>query len=70
MGLVIHDRFSTIFYKQDNFCNFLFAFLKRGLLLKKKGSKFFMFRVEPFSEGMQSNSDKAASNESVSLLVQ
>ena len=29
-----------------------------------------MFRVEPFSEGMQSNSDKAASNESVSLLVQ
>ena len=45
------DKFSTILYKGDNFCDFLFAFLQPKSILKgvhskrkkiaSKGSKFF-----------------------------
>ena len=41
-GLDTLERFSIIFHKGDNFCNFLFTFLhtrpllKRGLLLKER----------------------------------
>ena len=41
-GFVAHGSFSTIFYKGDNFCDFLYTFLhtkpllKRGLLQKER----------------------------------
>ena len=49
-------KFSAFFDKDDNFCNFLFAFMGNNPLLKRdlpKGSKFFPFRVDPFSERNQ-----------------
>ena len=47
-------RFSATFYKRDNFCDFLFAFSHTSSLLKMPvGSKFFPFRVDPFSEGRE-----------------
>ena len=55
--------FLPYFYKGDNFHDFLFAFLHiksllKGIYFKRKefaprGSKFFPFRVEPFSEVRQ-----------------
>ena len=69
--------FSAIFCKGDNFCVSLFAFLptksllKNGLLFFKRKkllpSKFFHFRVDPFSEGDTKHSDEVASQESVSV---
>ena len=60
-------RFFTILYKEDNFCDFLFAFQYTDPLLKgvyserkafaPKGSKFFAVRVDPFLEEDKSNSD-------------
>ena len=47
-----------MFYKADNLCNFLFAFLQKGGLLSKTevfaptGSEFFPLRVEAFSNGV------------------
>ena len=37
MGMALYtlDRFSTIFYMGDNFCNFLFAFLHTSSPSKK-----------------------------------
>ena len=46
----------------------------RGTYSKRKefaptGSKFFPFRVDPFSEGMQKQFDRVASHEDVSILL-
>ena len=53
-GLDTLGRFSV---KRDNFCDFSFALLERGLLWKKRicsqGEQFFPFIVDPFSEGRQ-----------------
>ena len=59
-GLDTRSRFSP-FYKGDKLRNFMFAFLLIKTLLKgvhskrkefaPRGSKFFPFRVDPFSEG-------------------
>ena len=63
-------RFSVIFYKGDNFCDILFAFLhirlflKRGLLITL-WSKLFPFRADPFSEGCQNSFDGTTSPENV-----
>ena len=56
--LDILGRFFCHFYKGDNFCDFLFAYLCTNPLLKgvfskmkefaPTGSKFFPFRVDPF----------------------
>ena len=56
--------FSFILYKGDNFSGFLLAFLHTKSLLKrdlleKLGSKFFPFRVDPFSEERQNHFDKS-----------
>ena len=52
-----HGTFSAIFDTGDNFCYFLFAFLQTKCLLKRgllpKGSKFFPFKVDTFSEKSQ-----------------
>ena len=55
------------FYKVDNFCDFLFAFLHKESLLKRfyskrkefapGGSKFLLFRVDRFAVGEQNNFD-------------
>ena len=76
-SLTHHGRFFAIFDKADNFCDSLFAFLLamhvlKGVCFKRKefapkGSKFFPFRVDPFSEGRQSNFDRVVSPESVSI---
>ena len=43
--------------------------LKRCLLIKERnGNKFFPFRVDLFSEGMQNNFDRVTSPERVSTL--
>ena len=59
------EKFSTIFYKVDNFYYFLFDFLhsyqapsEKGIYSERKefapkGSKFFPFRVDTFAEGRQ-----------------
>ena len=59
-GLETNCRISTFFYKGDNFCDFLFAFLHTKLRVYSNrkeftacGSKFFLFRVDPFPEGRQ-----------------
>ena len=53
-------RFSAILYKEDNFCDLLFAFLYISFLLKKclvwkkscsKESLSLPSRIDPFSEG-------------------
>ena len=63
--------FPSYLYKGDNFCDFLFDFLKMESTVKGKnllpegansflsGSKFFPFTVDPFLEGGQNNSDGA-----------
>ena len=49
----------------------MFAFLHTKYLLKKsqlwKKSKFFPFRVDPFSEDRQANYDSAAAHESATI---
>ena len=45
--------FSDIFLKEDNFCHFLFTFQHINTFKKwvySLGSKFFPFRIDPFSE--------------------
>ena len=59
--------FLAICAKGDNFCDFLFTLLHTEALLKgicsnRKefvhfGSKFFPYRVDPFSEGGKNNFD-------------
>ena len=59
--LVTLSRFSAIFSKRYDFCEILFAFLTsttycNGVYSKmkefaRKGSKYFPFRTDPFSEG-------------------
>ena len=67
-----------MFYKGDNFCDFLFAFLQSKSLLKKsllykrkefapRGSKFLPFRVDAFSEGNQNDFERVASLRFVSV---
>ena len=43
----------------DNFCDFLFTFLPQSPLSKRDllGSKLFLFKVVPFSEGRQNHSE-------------
>ena len=50
-----------VFYKGDNFCDFLFWLCHT----KAKGSKVFPYRVDPFSEGRK-QFDRVISPESVS----
>ena len=38
-GYDTHGRFSAIFYKEDNYCDFLFAFLHTKSVLKRVFSK-------------------------------
>ena len=63
-------RFSTISYKGENFCDFLFAFLCipfwKEVYSKIKefapcGSKFFPVKEEHFSEMDKNNFDRVAS---------
>ena len=50
-GKNILGRISAIWYKADNFCNFLFAFSEKGSTLKgKNGNTFFPFKVNPCSK--------------------
>ena len=78
-GLDSFGRFSLIFYKGENFCDFLFVFCSvssqvpflKGSTLKGKnllplGSKFFPFRVDLFSEGSKNYFGRVVSLESVS----
>ena len=61
-------RFSDIFYKGDNFYDYLSAFLHTSAFLKwvylkrkefaPKSSKFFPLSVDPFAEGAQNNLTK------------
>ena len=66
------SKLFRLFHKGENFCDFLFAFLrtkpylKMGLLLKERicsrGETFFCFKVDPFfSEGRYKNHDRVAS---------
>ena len=53
-GSFLLESVSSILYRGDNFCHFLFAFLHTKLRLKKVYSKrkeFFPFRVDSFSVG-------------------
>ena len=63
MGGYILSRFSTIFDKLDNFCDFLFAFLPTHPLLIRflfsKRKNLLPNRVYPFSEGSKNSFDKA-----------
>ena len=68
-----NSRFFAIFYKGDNYCDFLDLFSNKReyfvtsclfSLHTAKGSKFFPFRVGPVSEGRQNNFDRVASPES------
>ena len=61
----------TIFTKEDDFYDFLFAFLHAKPLLKK-GSDLrwrLPYKIDPFSEGRQNYSDRFASSESVSIFL-
>ena len=63
------------FYKGDNFCDFMFAFLhitphlNRAYFKRKEfpptGRKFFPFKVGPFSEGRQINLNGVTSPENI-----
>ena len=76
-GLDTLCRFSAIFCKGDDFCNFLFAFLYIKPPLKKVhskrkefapfGSKFFPFWVDQISIARQNNFDRVSSPESISI---
>ena len=78
-GLDTLSKTFIIFYKEHNFCNFLFALLHKHrllirVLLKRnqfapifKGSKFFPFQADPFSKGRQNNFESATSPESINF---
>ena len=65
-----HQIFSPIFIKEDNFCDFLLAFLgdealpNRGLLLQERicscRSKFFPVRVDPIENGGKTKNSTVA----------
>ena len=69
------DFFFCIFYKGDNFCACLFAFLHaiekqsilKGKNLLPKGGIFFPFTIDPFSKGGKNNFCRIASHGSVSI---
>ena len=80
LGLNTLDRFSAISFKGNNSCDLLFAFLHfaplkkwsgKGYSERKEfaplGSKFFPFRLDPFSEGRQKQLNRVSSPESVSI---
>ena len=53
-GLDTLGRFSALFYKGDNFCDFLFAFLHmNSLQMASKGDFSFSFRL--FQKGGKTN---------------
>ena len=65
-------RFSSILNKEHNFCDCLLAYhhVKRSTLKGKNlllGSKFFPFRVDPFSEGSKKEFWQSYALESVSV---
>ena len=70
-----YSRFSAIFHKEDNLCDFMFAFLhtKPSPFFPvrvdpfSEGSKSFPFREGPFSERSKGNFGEAASPESVNI---
>ena len=72
----IIGRISAFFVKGDNFCDLLFNFLDikpilKGVYSKRKefaphGSKFFLFKVDPISEGRQNKFEKIGSLEKAS----
>ena len=41
------DRFSAMFYKGDNFCDFLFAFLHINSFLQRNEKKFWQLMLHP-----------------------
>ena len=74
------DRFPIIYYKGDNSCNFMFAFLHtnpiafcKGDYSKQKefapmGNKFFSFRVDlSFRRKTKMNLTEMSSHESISI---